>query len=413
MKAKTNIKTTVSLIYFPEIERNEADIMTFIRVAQKNLLSYKGFEYIPLEILLDKKGFQAFFSDFRRALRHVQEGRLHYENMDFENSHSSFARAVQLFEKNNIFVNKQNLYIEALTYLGAIAVLSNKIDLAYNYFRQIVTADPKYKPDASLFPPQIIEVYNKVSREILNTSKCVVKFVTEPENAQIYLNGEFVGFSPIDKTGLICGNHYYYVLAAGYRPSFGSFQVTQDKIVKEVFETLNATDNLSLLDKIQTSTKQLINSDDYPPVLSFLSDIDQVIIVYVTGSRAKPLLVGILYDNIGKNKINLHSVQLNKPLSDSPKEIDNFITSVYLEIGGKRIITPAMSHLTSEEYLPSSMEKKVGKTETPKPLYRHWWFWMTIVGAAALLITIPVVLINTADSNQRDPNDHLDPFLRR
>ncbi len=411
--AGNTIKTTVSLIFLPETERNDADIITFINTAQQNISSYKGFEYIPLEILLDKKGFSSFFTDFKKGLRFVSEGRLHYENMDFESSSSSFAKAAALFEKNNLFVNKQALYLETLTYLGAIAVLSNKIDSAYNYFRQILTINPRYKPDSSVFPPQITEVFNKVAKEILSASKCVVKFRTEPEKAQIYLDGEIIGFSPADRTGIICGNHYYYLLAAGYHPLSGTFTVRQDKIVKDISENLSATDNLSLVEKIQTSVRQTINTDEYPSVLSSLSDIDQIIIVYATGQRDKPILTGVLYDNIGKNKINAYSVKLTKPLSDSAKEIDSFITSVYLEIDGRKIITPSVLPFGTDDYSVSSKEKKPEKAEDQTPVYKQWWFWLTLVGTAALLVTIPVVLINTSDPSQKNPDDHLDPFLRR
>lgn len=410
MGAVGSIKTTVSLIILPEIERVDTDMMTLINVAQKNLSEYKGFEYIPFEILIDKKGFSAFFSDFKNAIKFISEGEFNYENLDFDTSNSLFTKAVRLLEKNSFFVNKRNLYTNALFYLGAMAVLTNKMDLAYNYFKQILTVDSRYKPDSSLFPPQIVEIFNKVAKEVLSASKCVVKFKVEPENAQVYLDGEFIGFSPIDRTGIVCGKHYYYVLAEGYFPSYGIVQITQEKIFVEISEALKATDNFSLIEKIQSSVKQVMNTEEYPDILSILSDIDQIVIIYVQGSRERPTLKGVLYDNIGRNKINMNTITLSKPIDKSAKEIDSFITSVYLEIGGKRIITSSTMTFGTDEITQIPKEKS---TEEHSPIYTKWWFWITIVGSIALLITVPVVLINTGEPSNKDPNDYLDPFLRR
>ncbi|MGC8927380.1 MAG: hypothetical protein ACP5QK_05580 [Myxococcota bacterium] len=409
--AESAIKTTISLLFFPEIEKNENDLITFLNTANKNLSNYKGFEYIPVEKLFDKKGLQNFFTNFRKALRYVSEGRLHYENMDFENSISSFSKAIQLFERENLFINKRNLYLEALSYMGAINVLSEKIDLAYNYFRQIITIDPKYTLDSTIFPPQIIDVYKKVSKEVLSSSRCIVKFKIEPENSQIFLDGELIGFSPLDRTGLICGSHHYYILAAGYYPSSGTFQVKQDEISKDISGALKATDDFSLMDKIQSSVKNAIDTDEYPEILGSLFDLDQIIVVYATGSREKPLLTGILYDNIGKVKINSYTANLTAPLSESRKEIDSFITSIYLEIGGKRIITQSLSALNADEGLQPKRERSAQITGTP--IYEKWWFWLTIVGSVALIITVPVILINTSEPTNRDINEPIDPFLRK
>ncbi len=405
------IKPTVSLIFFAENEKGSADLFTFLKAAQGNLSNYKGFEYIPVEILLDKRGFSSFFSDFRKALRYISEGRMHYENMDFDSSESAFSKALVLFEKNNLFVNKKRLYLEILSYIGAISVLSNKIDMAYNYFRQIVTIDTSYKLDPDLFPPQITDVFNKVSKEVFSTSRCVVKFRVEPDNAYIFLDGELLGLSNADKTGLICGNHFYYILSAGYYPVAMSFQIAQDKIIKDVSEVLKATDDFNLLEKIQSSVKQALEADEYPLILSTLSDIDQIIIVYASGSREMPVLTGVLYDNIGKTVINIHSVKLTKPLSGSDRDIVNFMTSVYLDIGGKKIIPPVILPISSEGLHPSKNQKPAELQNIP--VYQKWWFWITIVGSVALLITVPVVLINTAESYQRSPDDHIDPFIRR
>lgn len=409
--AENPIKTTISLIYFSEIEKSDEDLSSFLKVAERNLSSYKGFEYFPIEIILDKRQFNSMYSDFKKAIRYISEGKLHYENMDFENSFAAFTKAIKLFEKNNLFINKRQLYLETMTYLGAISLLSGRPDEAIRYFKEIITIDSKYRPDASLFPPQITEFYKNLTKETLSSAKCVLRFRTEPENAKIYLDGEFIGLSPIDRTGILCGNHYYYILADGYKMASQAFNIDQRSIVKEVTERLSASDEFDLLNKIQNQLKQGIQTDEYPPILQALSDIDQVIIVYATGSRDRPLLSGLLYDNIGKNRINIYSLNLSRPISESQKEVDGFVTSVYLEIGSRKIIPPSVFQFTGENSIDSGSKKIDSKDNLP--VYKKWWFWIAIAGATAILISVPVILINTAENSSRGPDDHLDPFLRK
>jgi len=406
------IKTTVSLIFFSDFEMKESDMKTFFKTSEKNLSGYTGFEYVPVEILMDRKGFVSFSSDLKKVLRFISEGKLHYENMDFDNSMASFSKAIQTLEKNHLFANKRRMYIEALSYAGAISVLSNKTDAAYNYFRQILTIEPKHLLDPNTFPPQITEFFKKVSKEVQSSPRCIIKFKTEPEKSQVFLNGKFSGVSPFDKTSLVCGNHHYYIINAGYYPSSGSINISPDKIAGEVNETLSATNDLQLIDNLQTSIRQNIETDEYPSALSSLSDVDQIITIYATGSREKPQMVGALYDNIGKIKINSQSVSLSKPMSDSAQEIDSFITSIYLDIGGRKIITQTMiPTLGSSENIAEKEKPK--PTHQEKQVYEKWWFWIAIIGSIAILITVPVVLINSADPVSRSPDEHTDPFLKR
>jgi len=405
------IKTTVSLIFFSDFEANDEDIKSFVKTAEKNLSNYSGLEHIPVEILMDKKGFSSFSSDIKKVMRYLSEGRLHYENMDFENSIASFTKAIQLLEKNHLFANKRNMYIDALSYAGAISVLSNKVDMAYNYFRQILTISPKHTLDQNIFPPQITGFFNRVAKEIQSSPRCVIRFRLEPERSYVFLDGKFAGTSPFDRTGVVCGVHHYYILSPGYYPLSGSITVSPEKMAVEVKETLSATNELSIIDTIQSSVKQYIDTDGYPPALSQLSDVDQIITVYATGSREKPQLYGALYDNIGKLKINSQVISLSRPLSDSSQEIDSFITSIYLDIGGRKIITQVMPPTSSSEIAPQK-DKSIPNPKE-KQIYEKWWFWIAIIGSIAILVTVPVILINSAESDTHSPDEHTDPFLRR
>lgn len=404
-------KTSISFISFVEIERSDSDTELLLSTVVHNLSRYKGFDYIPIERLIDKKGFSTFYSDFRRATRFLAEGKLHYENMDFESSLSSFSKAIQIFEKNNLFINKRTYYLESLSYVGAISVLTKKIDNAYKSFRRIVTIDQQYRLNEDIFPPQIVEIFKKVAKEVLATPKCIVRFRTDPDRSQVYLNGELIGLSPLDRSGLVCGDHYYSILMPGYYPVSGSFSVDQERIKIDLSESLKATDNLGLLEEIQNQIRQSIETDDYPEILTLLSDVDQLIIVFVTGTNEKPVLTGILYDNIGKIRINSNSVVLNKPIAYSVNEIDSFITSVYLDIGGRKIfVQPFLLPTTGQDESGISKEKKAIERESP--IYTKWWFWLTIVSGIAILITVPVIVINSAESGGSS-DDHLDPFLRK
>jgi hypothetical protein len=56
---------------------------------------------------------------------------------------------------------------QALTYLGAAELYRDRRDSATAAFRRLVNIDPRYRPDAVVFPPDVISLFTEVRRSTL------------------------------------------------------------------------------------------------------------------------------------------------------------------------------------------------------------------------------------------------------
>lgn len=75
---------------------------------------------------------------------------------------------------------------QALTYLGAAELYRDRRDSAVSAFRQLVDLNPRYQPDAVVFPPDVVGLFDEVRRETPAVA------VVVPRRATVGSNGEGV-----------------------------------------------------------------------------------------------------------------------------------------------------------------------------------------------------------------------------
>ena len=56
-----------------------------------------------------------------------------------------------------------------------------------------------------------------------------VEIVSPVFNAKVYLNGKFIGYSPVPPVALPSGDHFVVLYLEGYRPTRSNFKVEEGK----------------------------------------------------------------------------------------------------------------------------------------------------------------------------------------
>src|SRR2546425_194777 len=82
-----------------------------------------------------------------------------YQNLDYEAAAATLRRGL-MRATSDTFSTPERL--QALTYLGATELFRGRRDSAVAAFRQIAVTDPRYRPSAIIFPPQVTSMFQEV-----------------------------------------------------------------------------------------------------------------------------------------------------------------------------------------------------------------------------------------------------------
>jgi flagellar hook capping protein FlgD len=112
-----------------------------------------------------------------------------YQHLDLDQAVSLLRASLASTAGDGLQIGDQ---VRALTYLGAAELFRTHTDSARAAFRRIVTLDPEYRPDQTVFPPQVTELFTLVRRAspaVAVRIAPVTTFTARTESLHVYLLG--------------------------------------------------------------------------------------------------------------------------------------------------------------------------------------------------------------------------------
>jgi hypothetical protein len=125
----------------------------------------------------------------QQALQLLARGVEAYQHLDLDQAVNLLRASLALTGSNGLLVGDQ---VRALTYLGAAELFRAHTDSARSAFRRIVALDPEYRPDQTVFPPQVTELFALVRRAspaVAVHIPPVTTFKARAESLHVYLLG--------------------------------------------------------------------------------------------------------------------------------------------------------------------------------------------------------------------------------
>jgi hypothetical protein len=124
-------------------------------------------------------------------------------------AHADLERAAPSLEA----VNK---LIDTLVMGAACNLLMGKTAAARRQLKSVIALSPTYRPDEKVYNPTMMQVFESVQRENIKGLPGEVFISTHPDRAAVYLDGQFVGISPVGVKALP-GRHYLAVVLKNYQ----------------------------------------------------------------------------------------------------------------------------------------------------------------------------------------------------
>jgi hypothetical protein len=147
----------------------------------------------------------------------VRRGRQAYQKLQMGRALELLRQARQPLERCGAELESAELLIDLFVYTGLALLAQGQTDAAKAEFRQAVALDNAFQLSPREFPPDAIEAFERAKQALLSGAPTQVKVLSRPEGADVWIDGQRRGASPVD-VPLYPGQHYVRVHKPGFSP---------------------------------------------------------------------------------------------------------------------------------------------------------------------------------------------------
>jgi hypothetical protein len=347
-----------------------------VKDSSKLLADYAG--EVPSDIISSARGLLATGSQAMLDL-------------DTTGAIKKLTQAVEALEQVLPFIQKNEL-AEAMMALAVAHLTAGDRKQGKAALLRLLTWRESLAYDTEKYPPKFLEVYEEAKREVKKRPRGMIEIRSEPEGAQAYVNGKYVGVTPATAEGLVIGDHYVTLKKEGYQKLLLRVKASAKK-QESVSGELKRSEKYKLvqdaLERAKGGVEKEVADSGMVDLKAFLF-VDQVIFVRLASTGGKIHADAFLFDLRSKRRLSVVRRDLEPQL---------------LEAAGPGIADNLYLNVPYDGALVAPPEEKPPEVKKRRPFYFTWWFW-TAIGVTTLSIIIPVSI--TAQPESRAP----DPFRR-
>jgi len=220
---------------------------------------------VPLVEVLGNASLERALRDFQEADDLISRGRKAYEEFELDATVSHLQEALARYERNAGYVTDFKKLSELLMLLGAVHSLRGEGKVASKRFAEAYSVDGGVEPDPSLFNPQMREQFSKAVERLNRRPRGSLSVTSNPSYGEVYLNGEFIGVTPMVLEGLVEGPQYVRIGRDGFR-NWGAVVEIRGRRESAANARLDPTEHFDRFDKLLEGTvasmSELISYDD-------------------------------------------------------------------------------------------------------------------------------------------------------
>ncbi|MBI5507356.1 MAG: PEGA domain-containing protein [Deltaproteobacteria bacterium] len=236
---------------------------------------------------------------FEMAEEEVQKGRAAYETLDLDPAIDHLNTALNKFERNCAHVTDIKKVAEVLMLLGATHILRGEEKTGAKRLAQAIALDPNIEADPRVFNPSMRAVFQDAVNRLSQRPPGTLSLASNPSYAEIFVDGKFVGITPMAVDKVTEGRHYVRLVREGYR-TWGKVIEVVGQVEASDTATLKATDTFEEYDAlVEAAFPSLPNKSSGDKVgvvfrqLGDLLKVDELLFaeVRLDGERVKVLSV--------------------------------------------------------------------------------------------------------------------------
>jgi len=315
----------------------------------------------------------------------IAQGKKLYEELNLDQSFFVFQKIVNNLEGGTAVFEKSTDYQLALMYLGNIYKLKGDETSAKNIFLKLLSYNKKYTPDANYFPPDIIDTFEGVRNEFKTIQKGTLQVVPKPEDAQVFINGVFVGCGKLKVDEINSGEHLIGIKKRGYVPYVRKVVIQRGLVEVVNVELIGYKEALDRYSEIGRLKNSDISTALPTPLMEYrkATGADTSVVIFVTGSPNNLTLYGYTYY---KDRLVLY---------------DEFPIIIKTDESRKKILKGSIENILSK-ILPEDISRlKPVEKISYKKFYTSWWFY-SVIGVALIGIGAVGYFLLSPEEKERE-----------
>lgn len=302
------------------------------------------------------------------------------------------AAAVAVFEANLSVVRRASLFDAYM--LDAVAhCRMDQRRRCIQEFERILTFREGAEYDSTRYPADFASVFEDTRSRVAAGTRSSLRITTNPEGAEVFVDGTSYGASPALADNLLAGEHYVTVKAVGYEKLVARAAV-RSRETASVSLLLQPIARALLLERDLARIPGELGQERAGPVISGLSGylfVAQIVLGLVSETPDGQLDVGLY----------LYDLRTRFLLSEKHATIPGDAQA--LDRG--RELAESLYHgvdLTGTVEAPEVDQNAPRVVDPARPLWKRWWFWTAVGVVAASGVTAAVLL--TRDSGTDVPD---------
>ncbi|MCP3061857.1 PEGA domain-containing protein [Myxococcus sp. K38C18041901] len=204
---------TVVAIPLDATARTEAARLAYW--AEQSVARSGRLELVRLSEALDVQGKAEREAKAAEGAQAMKDGQAAYDELDTQKALERFDVAAKAFEAGDLSRGFGD-FVRARVMKAASQVANGENAAAQLEIRAVLAVDPRAQFSSNFFPPDEMSFVDKERKAALAGSTVALTVRTEPVPAQVYVDGQFRGVSPVSLSGLTAADHFVTVMAPGY-----------------------------------------------------------------------------------------------------------------------------------------------------------------------------------------------------
>lgn len=335
-------------------------------------------------------GIPANSQDFiTQASALFEDAKADYENLELDSAIEKLNSAMSKLEGGAGYLTDLSMATDILYYLGVCHSFNGDEARSNEAFLRAYVLAPDKSPDPDVFPPDVIDMFNVAVANVHGIGTGSLSVNSEPGATQVYLDGNFMGLTPVTIDNIVAGKHFVRLVHVGFQ-LHGETTVIQagktQTVNAKLFPAYNASKVFTLSEGLPSQLAKGV--DVAAPSLGSICSalgVNQLLIVWVTSGDSSYLSASfVVYDSmrsavIAQRQGDSLPVQ-EGPLSMKGDELSRnaLIAALQADATGGGVVTVIGGPATGGG--PGG-DDGGGKGSVAS----KWWFWVVLIGGAAAI----------------------------
>ncbi|HEX8706559.1 MAG TPA: PEGA domain-containing protein [Myxococcaceae bacterium] len=239
----------LAVVVVPLDAAAQSQVPRLLAQAEQAVANTGRFELVRLVDALDSQGARAREQKAQEAASAFQEGQKAYDELDTQKALERFDAAAKTYEDSDLTRHFADMSRARVMKIASYVANGDNKEAAQQ-MKDVLARNPRAEFSPNYFPPDQLALVEKTRKAVLAEEDKTLEVSTGKVSAQIFLDGQFEGTSPLKLSDLSRADHYVTAIAPGYALAQERVSGDKDKVELTLKPVPSAKRWQELIDRI-------------------------------------------------------------------------------------------------------------------------------------------------------------------